>query len=207
MTITEHELSLMTWSSRAVTIDAVSYPRRLVTVVAMPYETDAFITEEDGRQFWERFSRNAFNGVEQRTAGIYACRDHNRERPVGKAHKLHPRRPEGLVAEIKIAPTPIGEETLVLAGEGVLATSLSFGVKPGGDEWSERGQRRVVNTAYPRHIAFVTEPAYEDARVLSVRHRHPSAQLVDVSATPLLDEVLAQWADDDLRSRFNLTGD
>lgn len=199
------DLDQASWSMRAAAVDAVSHPRRIVTVVAAPYDTDTFVTEPDGRAFTERFARGAFDGIETRTAGIYANRDHDRERPVGKTAKLYPHRREGLVAEIKISRTPLGDETLALAEDGVLHSSVSFAVKPGDDEWFDRGARRVVNRAFVGHIAFVTEPAYEDARVLSVRARHPSAH--DPSATPLLDELLAQWADDDLRSRFNLIGD
>ena len=205
--ITESELAAMTWSTRDAAVGAVSYPRRTVTVVAVPYDTDTFVTEPDGRQFTERFARGAFDGIETRTAGIYACRDHDRDRPVGKTDRLYPHRREGLVADIKISKTVLGDETLALAEDGVIGASLHFGVKPGEDEWFDRGRRRVINRAFVNHIAFVTEPAYPDAQVLQVRHRHPSLQPAASSATPLLDELLAQWADDDLRSRFNLTGD
>jgi HK97 family phage prohead protease len=194
----------MEWAERAGgDVAGVSYPKRIVTLVAVPYDTDADIREDDGSEFTERFARGSFDGIQPRTGHIHANRDHDRTRPVGKVDKLYPSRREGLVADIKVSRTELGEETLALADDGVLHSSIKFGAYPADIEYSERGRRRTIKRAFLDHIAFVTEPAYATANVLSVRsaglHR-PAA----TSSTPLLDEVMAQWADEELRSRFNL---
>lgn len=192
----------MEWAQRAGgEVDAVSYPKRIVTLVAVPYEVDAEIVEEDGSEFVERFARGAFDGIQPRTGHIHANRDHDRTRPVGRADKLYPGRREGLVADIKISRTDLGDETLALADDGVLHSSIKFGAYPADIDYGDRGRRRTVKRAFLDHIAFVTEPAYATASVLQVRSRHPSSRLA--TSTPLLDELLAGWADDDLRSRFN----
>ena len=194
------------WAMRAGgAVGAVSYPKRIVTLVAVPYDTDANIVEEDGSEFVERFARGSFDGIQPRTGHIHANRDHDRTRPVGRADRFYPHRKEGLVADIKVSRTDLGDETLALADDGVLHSSIKFGAYPSDIEYGDRGRRRTVKRAFLDHIAFVAEPAYATASVLSVRARHPSASVS--TETPLLDELVAAWADDDLRSRFNLTGD
>jgi HK97 family phage prohead protease len=202
--MTDIELpTALEWCERAGgDVDAVSYPKRMVTVVAVPYDTDADIREDDGSEFTEQFARGAFNGIQPRTGHIHANRDHDRTRPVGRADKFYPNDRRGLVADIKVSRTELGEETLALAADGVLHSSIKFGAYPADIEYSERGRRRTIRRAFLDHIAFVTEPAYATANVLAVRHR--GAGVAATSATPLLDEIMAQWADDELRSRFNL---
>ena len=194
------------WGERAGgEIGGVSYPKRIVTLVAVPYDTDAEIVEEDGREYIEQFARGSFDGIQPRTSHIHANRDHDRTKPVGRADKFYPSRREGLVADVKISRTVLGDETLALAEDRVLHSSIKFGAYPDDIEYSDRGLRRRIKRAFLDHIAFVTEPAYATASVLSVRHRHPSN--IGRSETPLLDEILAGWADDDLRSQFKYIDD
>ncbi|HET9546400.1 MAG TPA: HK97 family phage prohead protease, partial [Desertimonas sp.] len=185
-------------------IGGVSYPRRIVTLVAVPYDTDADIVEDDGSEYTESFARGAFDGIQPRTGHIHANRDHDRTRPVGRADKFYPSRREGLVADVKISKTDLGDETLALADDGVLHSSIKFGAYPADIDYGDRGRRRTIRRAFLDHIAFVTEPAYATASVLAVRSRHPSTP--GRSATPLLDGILAGWADDDLRSKYNFDG-
>jgi uncharacterized protein len=172
-------------------VGSVSFPKRTVTVLAVPYDTPADIVDPDGREYSERFARGAFNGVQSRTGRIKVNRDHDTHRPVGRALELHPSRAEGLVAELRISATALGDETLALADDGVLDASISFALKPGDVDWAPGRRGRTIRRAFLDHIALVADPAYETANVLDVRHNTGPA--APVSATPLLDEVLAAW--------------
>jgi phage head maturation protease len=195
---------------RASTVADVNFPKRLIELVVMPYETEAEISTP--RRTWtEVVSRGAFEGVELRTSRIRVNRDHVIGDVVGKTVALHPSRVEGLVAELRIFPTPRGEDTLVLADEGGLDASAGFGllrkngrtgpVVPGAEVWETRDRRRL-NRLFLDHIAMTPEPAYEDARVLAVRSTDHTTEVV-ASRPNLdrmrLDELRALKADLDAR--------
>lgn len=174
---------------RTATVVDVDPSERIVEIVVVPYEEEARI-EYRGELWDESFMRGAWDGVEARAESIRANRDHDSTRPVGKAVALHPSREEGLVSEVRVAPTILGDETLTLAQEGVLSASAGFGVR-GSDQILKR-PKRIIKRAFLDHIAFVTNPAYTGAKVLAVR----SADDVDAAGlppldTPNLDEVLA----------------
>ena len=115
-------------------------------------------------------------------------RDRDYQRTIGRAVGLHPSRTEGLVAELRIAKTALGDETLALADDHSLEGSVGFAVMPGGERWLEGRSRRRLERLFLEHIAMVPEGAY-DAQVIDVR----GAVQVDIgaAATPNLDEVLA----------------
>ena len=77
--------------------------------------------------------------------------------------------PVGLLAEILIANTELGRETLALAEEDCLDCSAGFLPFPGGEQRNETRNRCRIKEAWLGRIAFTPEPAYESARVLSVR--------------------------------------
>jgi HK97 family phage prohead protease len=170
-------------------VGAVSFPKRTITLVAVPYDVDAEVVEPS-RSYLERFARGAFAGVQNRTGRIKVNRDHDVRRPVGKALALHPTRTEGLVAELRISATALGDETLALADDGVLDSSVGFGVKPADVEWSNGKRNRTIVRAFLDHIALTASPIYETASVLEVRHG-PDVGGPAPSPTPLLDEILA----------------
>ena len=172
----------------AETLD-VRFPDRTIELVAVPYDEEC-VAEHRGRLIIETIAPGAFDGVERRANRVKVNRDHDRERSVGRAVALHPTRPEGLVSELRIARTPLGDETLELAADGVLDASVGFAVFPGHDEWSEDRSRRRCTKCWLSHIAMVAEPAYESANILAVRH--VTATPPD-SDTPNLDAIrLAQ---------------
>lgn len=153
----------------------VNFPKRLIELVVMPYETEA-IVEYHGRLVTEVVSRGAYDGVEKRTSRVKVNLDHDARQAVGRTIALHPSREEGLVAEIRITRAPEGEPILIKADEGLLDASAGFRlmledgkIKPGAEVWESR-ERRRLNHLYLDHIALVPDPAYTDARVLAVRH-------------------------------------
>jgi phage head maturation protease len=83
-----------------------------------------------------------------------------------------------------MARTPLGEETLQLADEGILDASAGFLPMPGGMQWRNQDEVRLTKV-WLGHIAMTPDPAYEGARVLAVRSAAPT------SATPGLDQLRA----------------
>ena len=179
---------------RSADVLQVRFPERLVEVIAHPYEQEALVNWE-GRAVTEVCARGAYSGIQRRADRIHVNRDHDVTRPVGKVKALHPNRTEGLVTDIVISHTALGEETLELAADGVLKASVGFRPKdePGSHVWSrDRRQVRLVK-CWLGHVALVAEPAYEGAEVMTVRAapivvREPEP----VSATPILDRILAE---------------
>ena len=166
---------------------SVNWTERMITLVAMPYDQDAAVVVH-GRAVVESCAPGAYDGVERRANRVKVNRDHDFQRTVGRAVALHPSRTEGLVTELRIAKTPLGDETLGLADDHSLEASVGFAVLPGGERWLEGRSRRRLERLFLDHIAMVPEGAY-DAQVLDVR----ALQLVPAErvATPNLDEVLA----------------
>jgi HK97 family phage prohead protease len=154
----------------------VNFPKRIVTVVAMPYERPATIHQADG-SYDEVVSRGAFDGIEKRSGKVRVNRDHSWDKPVGKIVALHPSRKEGLVTEVRISPTVLGEETLSLCDDDVLSASAGFGllrradgsVYDDAEVWDRNRTVRRLNRIHLDHLAFVPNPAYIDAAVISVR--------------------------------------
>jgi HK97 family phage prohead protease len=177
---------------RTATQTSVNYAKRLVELVVLPYETET-VVEHRGRMVREVISRGAFDGIERRANRVRVNRDHDVTRTVGRALSFYPSRDEGLVAELRIAQTELGDETLALADEGILDASAGFMPMPDGETWPDRNLRRVEK-AWLAHIAMTPDPAYETARVLSVRSQAPTGAVV--VATPNLDRIRASVLED-----------
>lgn len=164
----------------------VSFPDRTIELVVIPYEEETLV-EHKGRMVKEIISRGAFDGIQRRANRIKVNRDHDERKVVGRAITLDPSREEGLVAELRISNTPLGDETLTLADDGVLDASAGYLPLPGGENWETRSSVRIVK-GWLGHVAMVAEPAYEGARVLAVRQATPAGE-ADLIVTPNLDVV------------------
>lgn len=190
---------------RAAQVVEVRYPERLIDIVAMPYEQVALVEYPvgSGRMIREICTRGAFDGVQRRANRVKVNRDHDLTRTVGRCRALFPSRSEGLVAEMKIASTPLGDETLALAEDGVLDASAGFLPFPGGEQWLETRSLRRLNKCWLGHIALVPDPAYEGANMLALRSSVAGEVLTTLHgepvATPNLDMVRL-W---DLEQRFD----
>jgi HK97 family phage prohead protease len=181
----------------------VRYPQRIIELIAMPYEQLAVVEHPvgSGRLIREICSRGAYDGVQRRANRVKVNRDHEIARTVGRCLTLHPSRSEGLVAELKIAATPLGDETLALAADGILDASAGFLPFPGTEQWLENRTLRRLTKCWLGHIALTPEPAYEGANMLAMRgavDRQPSRPATPVP-TPNLDQVRL-W---ELEQRFN----
>lgn len=180
---------------RASRIADVNFPKRTIELVVMPYETETEV-EYHGRRITEVVSKGAYDGIQRRASDIKVNRGHEIEKPVGKTLALHPSREDGLVAEVRMSRTELGEETLVLADDGVLGVSAGFRlleengrVRPGAEVWETRSRRRL-NHLWLHHIAMTADPVYEGARVLAVRSAPDApAAAPAVDPTPNLDRL------------------
>lgn len=176
---------------RAAVPLGVSFPKRTIDLVVMPYEVEAVVLHR-GRPITEVCSRGAWDGIERRANRVRANRDHDITRTVGRALAFHPSRAEGLVAELRISATALGDETLALAADEVLEASAGFLPMAGGETWETRDRRRLTR-CWLGHIALTPDPAYEGAHVLAVRSADGAPAVVEpASATPILDRLLAE---------------
>ena len=180
---------------RAATVADTRVDQRIIELIAVPYEESTqVIYRED---VWnEVFTRGAFDGIESRQGRVPANRDHDMTRLVGKVVDWWPERSEGLVAEIRIAKSDLGNETLSLAEDDMLSASIGFGVR-GRDQVLDKGNRvRRINRAFVDHLAFVAQPAYEGAKVLARRNEDapPDAATLPRLNTPDLDDLVAFMA-------------
>jgi HK97 family phage prohead protease len=175
---------------RSVSELGVDYPRRTIELVVMPYDTETVVDQPYGRMVFESVAPGAFDGIQRRVDRIRVNRDHDIERTIGRTIALHASRKEGLVAELRIARTPLGDETLSLADEGCLDASAA--VRPLGDgmEWSRARDRVRLTKLWLEHIAMTPQPAYETANVLAVRNAMEPA--TPVGARPNLERVRAE---------------
>jgi HK97 family phage prohead protease len=184
----------------------VSVDDRVITVVVMPAEEPALVPHPNGdRMITEIVSHHAFAGTEERAGRVKVNRDHDITRVCGRATALDPYSELGLVGELKIAKTELGDETLQLAREEVLDCSAGFLPLPDGEHWEHRNRRRL-DKCWLGHVSLVADPAFEGARVLSVRGDSASASSAAVSAahaavsaTPNLDRLRALELADKLR--------
>jgi phage head maturation protease len=180
----------MTINSRAATgteVLGVDFADRIISLVVVPYEESALVPHA-GQVWEESFSRSAFDHLDPHRV-VRVNRDHDRSKTVGKVVRFDTRDPRGLIADIKIARTLLGDETLQLAAEDCLSASIGFGVDPQRGVIADRvtRTRRIIH-AILDHISLVEQPAYAGAKVLSVR-----------SITPNLDHYLSDpviaWAE------------
>ena len=183
---------------RQATQIGVSFPDRTIELIVMPYEEETMVAHPtEDRGVIEVCSPGAFDGIERRANRIRVNRDHDVTRTVGRAVSFSPGRPEGLVAKIRIAQTPLGDETLELANDECLDASAGFLPLPGGETWETRSRVRLTR-CWLGHIAMTPDPAYVGAKVLAVRHVEP----LSASGTPNLDRIRELLLADRLSARY-----
>ena len=189
-------MSEIEFRSEQTQIADVSYPTRTVTVIVAPYDSPTTINTPH-RSYTEIVTRGAFDGVQRRAGSIRVNRDHDWGRIAGKITGLFPDRDEGLVGEVKIAKTVIGDETLELCADGCLSASAGFAlmhenglsgpIKRGAEIWENNRTVRRLKELWLDHVAFVPNPAYEAAAVIDVRRQ--AERDADVVAMPNRDRL------------------
>lgn len=170
---------------RAAAIDDVAFGKREITLIAVPYNEEAVVPDWRPEAERETFMPGSFDGIESRTKQITLNRDHSRERVIGSARAFDSKNERGLIATFKVSKTPLGDESLQLAADGVLRASISFAARS-QDMAVKDGVMRFYR-AFVGHVALTPEPAYEGANVLNVR----TGEAMEISPTPNLDLAAA----------------
>jgi hypothetical protein len=119
---------------------------RVISVIAVPWDSPASVPFR-GQTWQETFVRGAFDGIDSSGTGVRVNRDHDRSRTIGKVIHFDPHDTRGLVAEIQIARTELGDESLALAEEDCLSASVAFMVPAGGEQLDHRTR----SSHRPRH--------------------------------------------------------
>ena len=176
---------------RSSSVADVNYSQRVIEVIAAPYEEIALVPWR-GEMWQEKFLRGAWDGIEKRPNRVKVNREHDKSRTIGKVVNFWPSRQEGLVAAVRVAKTPLGDETLALAEEGCLGASVGYAARARDVILDKVNRLRSVQRAFMDHLTFDADPYYEGAAVLNVRSIGASAvDLEPAAATPSLDDLVA----------------
>jgi HK97 family phage prohead protease len=176
---------------RSAQVAGVDFADRTIELIFVPYDEETVVPWRDG-VIRESIAPGAFDGIQTRNDHVTANRDHDYTRTIGKAIDYSPADPRGLVGKVKVSDTPLGDETLRLAADGVLKASVGMVVRR-SDQVVRNGLRRIKR-AFLDHIALVPNPAYRGASVLSVRSDFGASS--EAKPTPNLDAILDLLADD-----------
>jgi hypothetical protein len=155
--------------------------------VCIPY---GVTTMKAGYPNGERFVPHAFADVATAHAKIRLTDQHDEtgRRPVGVAVRFQDHE-DGLLGTFRFYNTPEGRG----ARENVIEETyggLSVGFLPVEERTAQADGAREVVKARLFHVSLVDEPAYEDARILAVRHALP-----DVSALLAVEYDLGSFPD------------
>lgn len=171
----------MTIEYRTASTLEVRHAQRLIELIAMPYNETTEVLRR-GKLVSESVDPEAFTGI---SGEVSVNRAHDRERPLGRTIKLHPKDPRGLRTELRISRTSEGDDVLELAEDGLLSASVGF--IPLAEQWNANRSAVKVMRARLDHIALTGDPAYTGARVLAVRSAPENA--VQRPLTPILDRI------------------
>ena len=176
---------------RSSTVADVNFSQRVIEVIAAPYDEEALVPWR-GEMWRESFLRGAWDGIEKRPNRVRANREHDKARTIGKVVSFQPSRAEGLVAAVRIAKTPLGDETLALADDECLGCSVGYAARPSDVMLDKANRSRKVKRAYLDHLAFDADPYYAGATVLNVRSASGVAvESSPLAPTPALDELVS----------------
>jgi HK97 family phage prohead protease len=194
------EVEILTRSGSAV-LEDVDFKQRIIDVIAMPWGEEAQVVWR-GEVWRETFDRRAFNEAVQNSVRIPVNREHVRGDTVGRIVRMDETDPRGLLASVKVARTPRGDDTLQLASEGMLGGSVGYFVRKQSDvNLDRRAMSRFVRRAFLEHLSMVESPAFAGAETVAVRDEL-AAQLA-AGERPLVTPVLDEWLNDDLLSWAN----
>ena len=179
---------------RNSTLQDVNVKKRLVDLIAVPWNEETEKALWRGEIWHESFDRHAFDGIQDHAGRVAVNREHVKGDTVGRAVQFDPSHPDGLFSRLKIAATPRGDESLALAEEGMIFPSVGYRVKNFSDmRIDKRTKTRRILRAFLDHLAFVEDPAYAGAEVLAVRAGPSGLTVMEHSPlpeTPALDEAM-----------------
>jgi HK97 family phage prohead protease len=175
---------------RSSSITSVDTRQRIIDLIAVPWNQEADVLWR-GEEWKEVFVPGAFDGIESHAGRIRVNREHLMGDTVGKVIQFE-NAADGLRAQVKIAETTRGDDTLALADEDMISASVGYRVKKPSDvQLNRRNRMRRVVRAFIDHLAMVEAPAYAGARVLAVRAEPSGLEVAEpLPLTPALDEAM-----------------
>jgi len=187
---------------RSAEVADLDMDQRIVTVIVAPYEQPTPVMWK-GEVWTEQFERTAWDSLKNMRADrVRANRAHDRKMTCGRAVKFRPSDPRGLISEIKMAKTLLGDETLELCRDNCLSVSAGFAALP-SDQIINRSERsRRVKSAFLDHIGFVEDPAYPGAEVLEVRENEIIVPDEDMPGLPPMRSI-DDWRNDPVFASVN----
>ena len=153
--------------TRSVPLDdfEVRADAREISGVIVPFNTRTQIGH-----FTETFEPGSFTRtIAERGTRVKLLFGHDTNRPLGRAVTLTEER-RGLVGTFKVARTIAGDEAIELVRSGAF-DSFSVGFTPITDRWSRNRDHVDRLEVKLLETSLVTLPAYETARIESVRSR------------------------------------
>ena len=191
---------------RNSTLTDVDASKRQIDLIAVPWDQEARVFWRD--DWWtEVFKRGAFEGIEQRAGDVRVNREHIKGKTVGKIEAFDPNHADGLWARVKVVKGPTGDEVLNLAEDDMISASVGYKAsKPTDVQIDKPARRRTVLNAWLDHLGLVEDPAYDGARVLTVREDSSGFLVAEgpLPDTPMLDEIqndpAFRWAFDRISS-------
>ena len=141
----------------------VRFAQREIDVLAVPYNRPLPAWDPRHGRYLEAHAPGSFDGIERRANRVKVLRNHDLERPVGRAKAFNTREASGLLATLSVSKTAAGDETLALAEDGVLEVSIGFAAMPDGEQWNQDRSEVLRTRSFLGEISFVTFGQFRDA--------------------------------------------
>lgn len=151
-------------------IDLSDSEGRIISGIAVPYNSPTTIAER-GMVFDETFLPGSMRDtIHKRGDRVRLLGFHDAHTwPIGKPTELKDTA-RGAEFVARVSDTQAGNEALTLIRDGALdGVSVGFSVPDGGDTWTDDRSQRNITRADLHEFSLVNFPAYDRARVESVR--------------------------------------
>lgn len=166
---------------RQFQIRAIDTDKREITGIAVPWDQEIRIDSWFGDAYYESMARGACETKDGEPKAFWLHRN-----VIGRAVSTRDT-DEGWEVVLRISDTPTGNEAYTLARDGAV-DRMSIGFTPieQTETKDDDGRRHITRTRVQvREVSLVPFPAYEGAKVSSVRHTNPAPR---EEAPPMEDE-------------------
>jgi HK97 family phage prohead protease len=159
---------MMRFTSSTFSVDAAQdgSPKRTITGIALPYNTEATVSGGQTVSFLP-----GSLPTEGKAPKLYMS--HDASQAIGLVTERADS-PEAMYFTAKVSTTALGDEALVLAADGVL-DSVSVGVNPTKFSYNEDGVM-IVEAADWMELSLVPQPAFSGATITDVAASIPTSE-------------------------------
>jgi HK97 family phage prohead protease len=159
---------MMRFTSSTFSVDAAQdgSPKRTITGIALPYNTEATVSGGQTVSFLP-----GSLPTEGKAPKLYMS--HDSSQAIGLVTERADS-PEAMYFTAKVSTTALGDEALILAADGVL-DSVSVGVNPTKFSYNEDGVM-IVEAADWMELSLVPQPAFSGATITDVAASIPTSE-------------------------------